>query len=125
MRLAIKPTVYPNIVILEMCGILRFVDFSLRNKVNDLLEMGHREFVLNLSNVSSIDAFGLGQLVSIRTAIHDLGGHMTLLRPTNHIRRLLYVTKLDSVIPILDDVEEPHSHILEDLPYCDDLPEFG
>jgi len=123
MDLAIKPTVYPNIVILELCGILRFVDFSLRNEINGLLEMGHREFILNLSNVSFIDAFGLGQLVSIRTAIHNAGGHMTLLRPTVAVRNLLNITKLDSVIPIVDDAEEPHFYFLGDLSYLDDPPE--
>ena len=123
MQLAIKSTVYRNIVILELYGILRFVDFSLRNKVSELLEMGHREIVLDLSNVSFMDAFGLGQLVSIRTAIHNAGGHMTLLRPTDSVRSLLNITKLDSVIPIVDDAEEPHFYFLGDLSYLDDPPE--
>jgi anti-sigma B factor antagonist len=62
-----------------------------------MLEAGHREFVLNLADVPYIDSFSLGQLIAIWTSIRSKSGQMTLLRPTDQVRRLFQITKLDSV----------------------------
>ena len=69
-----------------------------------LLEQGHRNFVLNLAAVPYIDSFGLGQFVTIWTSIRSRDGQLVLLRPTDHVRQLLQITKLDSIFHI--SVEE-------------------
>jgi anti-sigma B factor antagonist len=97
MPLSIKTRIASGVVIVDMSGRLCFLEVALRDRVNELLEAGHREFVLNLADVPYIDSFGLGQLIAIWTSIRSKSGQMTLLRPTDRVRRLFQITKLDSV----------------------------
>ena len=68
--------------------------------MNELLNEGHLEFVLNLAHVAYVDSFGLGQLISIRTSILEKGGRLVLLRPTDHVQQLLRISKLTTVFQI-------------------------
>ena len=97
MPLSITTRIAAGVIILDVSGRLCFLEVALRDRVNELLEAGHREFVLNLADVPYIDSFGLGQLIAIWTSIRSKSGQMTLLRPTDHVRRLFQITKLDSV----------------------------
>jgi len=54
--------------------------------------------VINLANVSYLDNSGLGQLCLIYTLVKNRGGEMKLLKPTPRIRKLLNITKLDTVL---------------------------
>jgi anti-sigma B factor antagonist len=97
MPLSIKTKIASGVVTMDMSGRLCFLEVALLDRVNELLEAGHREFVLNLADVPYIDSFGLGQLITIWTSIRKKSGQMTLLRPTDRVRRLFQITKLDSV----------------------------
>jgi anti-sigma B factor antagonist len=70
---------------------------ALQQRMNQLLDAGHRHFVLNLAAVAYVDSFGLGQLISIWTSVQKHSGEMSLCQPTEHVRKLLQITKLDSV----------------------------
>lgn len=100
MSLAITSRIVSGVVIVDLSGRLCFLEVALSEHINELLEEGHREFVVNLADVPYIDSFGLGQLISVWTLIRDGGGHLILLRPTDRIQRLFEITKLDSVFHI-------------------------
>ena len=104
MSLSITSRFVSGVVIVDMSGRLCFLEVALRKHINELLEEGHREFVLNLADVPYIDSFGLGQFVTIWTSIRNRDGQLVLLRPTGHVRQLLQITKLDSIFHI--SVEE-------------------
>ena len=89
-----------SVVIVDVSGRLCFLETSLRKHINELLDEGHLEFVLNLADVPYIDSFGLGQLVSIWTSVQGKGGRLVLLRPTDHVQQLLRISKLDTVFHI-------------------------
>jgi anti-sigma B factor antagonist len=97
MPLSITTRIASGVVIVDISGRLCFLEVALLGRVNELLEAGHREFVLNLADVPYIDSFGLGQLIAIWTSIRDKSGQMTLLGPTDFVRKLFQITKLDSV----------------------------
>jgi len=90
---------------MDISGRLCFLEVALLDRVNELLKAGHREFVLNLADVPYIDSFGLGQLISIWTSVQSKSGQLNLLRPTDHVRRLLQITKLDNVFHLSE--QEP------------------
>ena len=92
-----------GVVIVDVSGRLSVLDFTLRDQLQRFLEAGHRAFVLNLSNISFLDSFGLGQLISFWTSIQRAGGKMTLLRPTAQVQKLLRSTKLDTVFMVWAD----------------------
>ena len=57
-----------------------------------------RNVLLDLRKVDGIDAGGLGVLVSLRAA----GFRLKLMEPTAHVRRILSLTKLDSIFEICE-----------------------
>ena len=89
-----------GVVIVDVSGRLCFLETSLSEHVNELLDEGHLEFVVNLADVPYMDSFGLGQLISIRASIQGKGGRLVLLRPTDHVQQLLRISKLDTVFRI-------------------------
>ncbi len=100
MALELKSRVIFSTVVIDMSGRLCFLETGLRGLVRALLEEGHRDFVLNLSDLEYIDSFGLGQMVSVWTSIHNRGGQMKLLQPGERVLKLLELTKLTSVFEI-------------------------
>jgi len=74
MSLAITSRIVSGVVVVDVSGKLRFLEFGLPDQINELLEEGHRDFVLNLANVTYVDSFGLGQLITIWTSIRNKGG---------------------------------------------------
>ena len=107
MSLAISSRTVSGVVIVTIVGRLSFLDVTLRERVNEWLEEGHRAFVLNLANVPYVDSFGLGQLITIWTSIRNRGGQLILLRPTDHVQALFQITKLNSIFNI--SAEEDHA----------------
>ena len=97
MSLAITSRIVSDVVIMDLSGRLCFLDVSLREHVNELLEEGYREFVLNLADVPYVDSFGLGQLVTIWTSIRGKNGQLAFLRPTDHVQHLFQISKLNTI----------------------------
>ena len=100
MELTITTRVVSRTVVLDLSGRLCILDRSLHERVITLLAEGLRDFTLDLADVSYIDSFGLGQLVAIWTSIQNQNGRVRLLRPNERVRKLLHITKLDSVFEI-------------------------
>ena len=102
-RLPASPTPPPPQNEASWRRFLRSVWQDLRQLVRKLMEQGDRNFIIDLANVSYMDNSGLGQLCLIYTMLHDRRGEMKLRRPTARIRKLLQITKLDTVLEILED----------------------
>jgi anti-anti-sigma factor len=115
MSITVTSRILSHTVIVDVSGRLCFLQTSLSEHVNELLNEGHLEFVLNLVHVPYMDSFGLGQLISIRTSILDKGGRLVLLRPTDHVQQLLRISKLTTVFQISGEeaqaVRSVHSSI--------------
>jgi anti-sigma B factor antagonist len=77
---------------------------SLRHLVRDLLNKGHKQILLNLSNVNHFDSSGLGFLVSAFTSVRRDGGELKLLNLTQKVHVMRF-TKLSAIFDILDDEE--------------------
>jgi anti-sigma B factor antagonist len=89
-----------GVVVIDIDGRLCFLDVTLREHMKELLEEGHRAFVLNLANVPYVDSFGLGQLITIWTSVRSCGGQLVLLRPTDHVQALFQLTRLNTIFNI-------------------------
>lgn len=57
-----------------------------------------RDLTLDLTNVESIDAAGIGALISLRAA----GIYLRLLNPSKPVREMLRITELDTILEICD-----------------------
>ena len=78
------------------------IDSLLRDRVADLIGQGHRQIVVNLSQVTQVDTSGLKQLLAAHLAVGRLGGHLLLANPTKRIRDLLGITRLNTLFEIFD-----------------------
>ena len=70
-----------------------------------------REIVLDLGKVSTIDAAGIGALISLQTA----GIYLRLENPTKAVRDVLRLTGMDSVFEISEPGEPLRKFAREDV----------
>ena len=77
-------------------------DEQLKDKVNSLVNQGHRKMVLNLAEVPYLDSAGLGEVVRAYTTVSRQGGSLKLLSLTKRITDLLSITKLLTVFETFD-----------------------
>jgi anti-sigma B factor antagonist len=76
-----------------------------KKTVAQLLEQGRVNLLIDLSSVKFLDSSGLGALVRAMTTSQNEGGQTKLLGAGPQIRKLLEMTKLDSVFEMYDDLE--------------------
>jgi anti-sigma B factor antagonist len=93
-----------DVVLLDLKGKITLGegDELLKDKVNSLVNQGHRKIVLNLADVPYIDSAGLGEIVRTYTTISRQGGSLKLLNLTKRITDLLSITKLLTVFETFD-----------------------
>ncbi len=93
-----------DIVILDLKGKITLGegDELLKDKVNSLVNQGHRKIILNLAGVPYIDSAGLGEVVRTYTTVSRQGGSLKLLNLTKRITDLLSITKLLTVFETFD-----------------------
>jgi anti-sigma B factor antagonist len=81
-------------------------DVRLKDKVNSLLQQGHRKLLIDLGGVVYVDSAGLGQLVSVQATTARQGASLKLLNVTRRLRDLLVVTKLLLVFDTFENEAE-------------------
>ena len=75
---------------------------ALRATVDQALQGGVRDVVLDLEEVSDMGGAGLGELVSIHCAVRRATGRLALSAVPGRIRYLLAVAGLDAVFAMAD-----------------------
>ena len=97
-----------DVVVLDLKGKITLVegDELLKDKVNSLVNQGHKKIVLNLADVPYIDSAGLGEVVRTYTTVSRQGGSLKLLNLTKRITDLLSITKLLTVFETFDSENE-------------------
>jgi anti-sigma B factor antagonist len=97
-----------DVVVLDLKGkvTLGEGDELLKDKVNSLVNQGHRKIVLNLAEVPYIDSAGLGEIVRTYTTVSRQGGSLKLLNLTKRITDLLSITKLLTVFETFETEDE-------------------
>jgi anti-sigma B factor antagonist len=75
----------------------------LRNAVHTLSEVSAVK--LDLARVTTVDAAGLGVMLALREQAEARGIRLELMNVTKHVRRVLELTRLDSVFKITSAVE--------------------
>jgi anti-sigma B factor antagonist len=97
-----------DVVVLDVKGRITMGegDELLKDKVNSLVNQGHKKIVLNLAEVPYIDSAGLGEIVRTYTTVSRQGGSLKLLSLTKRITDLLSITKLLTVFETFDSENE-------------------
>ena len=75
---------------------------ELQALVARLIEAGCVQVTINLRDLETLDARGLGEIAQTYKNLRSAGGELTLVAPNRSVRNMLAVTRLDSVIAVCD-----------------------
>jgi anti-sigma B factor antagonist len=81
-------------------------DLDLRNAVQDALNSGARNILINMRDVSTIDSSGVGELVSGYTTATNRGVRLKLTNLPAKINEVLTITQLITVFDVYDNEDE-------------------
>jgi anti-anti-sigma factor len=101
-----------DVVIVDLQGkLLAGVgDEILRNVVNELLAEGWKKILLNLSEVTSVDSAGTGELVASLKVSERFGAKLKLLNLHERVRKSLHLADLLPVFEVFDDESAALKH---------------
>ena len=93
-----------DVTVLRLAGRLELYDGDaiLREWIDRLVDEGRVNVVLDLKDVTRLDSAGIGLLVAKFLSVKRRGGAIKLLHLTERIRRLLHMTRLDTIFEIFD-----------------------
>jgi len=81
-------------------------DMFLAEKVRPLLHTGHKQILLSLEAVPYVDTIGLCNIVEAYITTQRQGGALKLLHLTAHVREMLMITRLLTVLEAYDSEAE-------------------
>lgn len=97
-----------HVAVLDLSGKITIGegDVVLRQRVQEILDSGEKNILLNLEKVSYMDSAGIGELVACYKRSKEKGGTVKLLKPSGKVLDLLQLTKLEEVFDTYKDEKE-------------------
>lgn len=105
MKLSTKDDGHVTILMVDGDLVIGESESLFKRTVIRLLEEGKVNLLVDLRRVNSLDSSGLGALVRAMTNSQKEGGQTKLLGAGPQVKRLLEMTKLDSVFENFTDME--------------------
>lgn len=105
MKLSTRDDGRVTILTVEGDLVIGEAEAAFKRTVNGLIEQGRVNLLVDLSKVGFLDSSGLGALVRALTTTQKEGGQTKLVGAGPQARKLLEMTKLDSVFEIHNDRE--------------------
>jgi anti-anti-sigma factor len=75
----------------------------LSSHLKKLLASGMHRLLLNLRELTYVDSSGIGILVATYASLRRQGGDLKLLSPTDRVRKVLTLFRLQNIIPSFED----------------------
>lgn len=79
---------------------------ALADIFNEQMEEGVIDFVIDLTGLQHINSSGLGVLITLLTKARKKNGELYLVNPSDYIRNLMLITKLNSIFSIFSTTDE-------------------
>ncbi len=97
-----------NVSIIDLSGRITIGegDVIMREKVNEVVDQGQNNIILNLTKVTYMDSAGIGELVACLKRVKEKGGMIKLLNASGKVYDLLQLTKLEDVFESYKDEKE-------------------
>jgi len=74
--------------------------------VNDQIQKGVMLSIIDISELRYINSSGIGVLITILTKFRNKGGEVCLLNPSESVKKLLIITKLNAIFSIANSEKE-------------------
>jgi anti-sigma B factor antagonist len=97
-----------NALILRISGDLIGEDNSARllDAVSDALSHKVQACIIDISDLRYINSSGIGVLITILTKFRNKGGDVFLMKPSENVKKLLVITKLNAIFQVVQTEEE-------------------
>jgi anti-sigma B factor antagonist len=98
-----------NVKVLDLSGAITLHkgdDQLFKDNINSLVHQGHKNILVNMGGVTTVDSTGLGEIVAAYTTVTKAGGSMKLVNLTTRLHDLLSITKLLTVFDTYDSEQE-------------------
>lgn len=106
MNLEIQHVVEGEFDLLTPIGELDLATYTqLRDRINDRLDAGRANLVLDLTEASFLDSTALGLFIGARRRTYSAGGSFTVICSASQ-RRLFTLTKLDKIFDVRPSLED-------------------
>lgn len=73
--------------------------------VEDFLSKGVTLCAVDLSQLAFINSAGLGIIITLLTKFRNKGGELVVINPSEHVKKLLIITKLNAIFHIEESEE--------------------
>lgn len=77
-----------------------------KEAVNQIVDSGQRNLIVNMADVSYMDSSGFGTLLSATKRLRPDGGSVNLIAANSAIDRMLRITRLNTVFGTFRTVDE-------------------
>lgn len=74
--------------------------------VNDTLSNNIIKCAIDISDVRYINSSGIGVLITILTKFRNKGGEVVIVNPSEHVKKLLAITKLNAIFTIVASIAD-------------------
>lgn len=93
--------------LLKLEGVIKLGESALflSQTLDRVLEEDPGHVLIDFSRINQIDSTGIGELVGYLVKFQERGRKLALVNPTDRIRRLLSVARLDTLFAIYPNVE--------------------
>ena len=97
-----------NVVILDIYGAISMGESKdkFAGVMDDLLSQKEVNVLVNFSGINYVDSTGIGELVGYLNKFVESNRQLKILKPHDRVRKLLQITKLDTIFEIYEDEEE-------------------
>ena len=97
-----------NTLIVRIAGDLIGEDIGtgLVDTVNEAI--GHQVLtcIIDISGIRYINSSGIGVLITVLTKFRNKGGEVYLMKPSESVKKLLVITKLNAIFQVIQAEEE-------------------
>lgn len=103
-----KSEVKNDVLILQLFGDLIGEDngFSVLELVNSSTSDNIIKCVIDISELRYINSSGIGVLITVLTKFRNKDGELYLVNPSESVRKLLIITKLNAIFNVSDSIDK-------------------
>lgn len=97
-----------NVLVLRISGDLIGEDngTQLVSAVNEAVSHQLLTCIVDISGLRYINSSGIGVLITILTKFRNKGGEVYLMNPSENVKKLLVITKLNAIFQVISSEEE-------------------
>lgn len=104
-----------DVFVINMSGDLIGEDngFALLELVNDTISQNIVKCIIDISELRYINSSGIGVLITVLTKFRNKGGELYLVNPSESVKKLLIITKLNAIFSVTDTKESANEKLKE------------